>query len=284
MNTTINGIGGGMPANPAGAAVTIKSTGNAKTGMQTSFGKSKGKRQLNYNSKEISAQLMRASKARNAAMVVTRAKSKVNSLQRCLGTGVYNDNEVRSAIAHAKRMVKCAQMKTRNLREEEQISKRNQQEHSTKERQQKNEVKRRVGQKEKEIKSEIVLEEAQQAMKEKANRQELLRKRRIHRNQERSKINEADMKYLKEKMNEGKNSYCADSGVAIELSTMAMELSEIQLSEHALELLEDQIELEVEMEMGGIDISIGTSGIGDATVTADSGAVESTGTSVDVSI
>ena len=287
MNTTVNGIGG-ISAGYAGANVTVRSNSKAKTGQTGKISTSKGKKQLNYNSKEISSQLMRASKSRNAAQVLTRAKSKVNSLQRCLGTGQYNDNEVRSAIIHAKRMVKCAQMKVRNLREEEQIGKNNDREHSEKELRQKSEVKRRVSRKEKELKTKVMLEETQQVIKEKSMRQELLRKRRLHRNQERSKISEADMKYLKDKMNERGSSYSGDSGVAIELSSAAAGLSELQLSEHALELLENQVEMEVEIEMeiGGADFSgemSAMSGTGDAAVT-DSGAAAATGMTVDVSV
>ena len=51
------------------------------------------KKSLNYNAKQISSQLIRATKSRTAAAVLTKAKSTVNNLQHCLGTGEYDDSE-----------------------------------------------------------------------------------------------------------------------------------------------------------------------------------------------
>ena len=65
---------------------------------------SQPKNLLNYNAKQISSQLIRATKSRTAAAVLTKAKSTVNNLQHCLGTGEDDDSEVQIALAHAKRM------------------------------------------------------------------------------------------------------------------------------------------------------------------------------------
>lgn len=284
MATTVNGVGVGAAANFAGASLTVKSTTNTIARSQAIQRQSsrKTKKKLNYNSKEISSQLLRASKSRNAAMVLTRAKSKVSNLQRCLGTGQYNDSEVRVALAHANRMVKCAKMKLQNLKEEEQLRSHYEREHANKEQQQKNEVKRRVTQKEQEIKTKIVLDEAQQAIKEKSMRQDLLRKKRIHRNAERGKINEADMKYLKEQMNERGNTYSDSSGVMLELSTQAVGISELEMSEHALQLLENQLEQEVALEMG--DIGMSTSMSMGTEISSASSEIAGASASVDISI
>lgn len=282
MGTTVNGVGTGAAANFAGASLAIKKASGKMAGMQTMRSQSSTKKNLNYNSKEISAQLLRASKSRNASMVLARAKSKVSSLQRCLGTGQYNDNEVRVALAHANRMVKCAKLKVQNLKEEEHLKKQYEREHTAKERQQKNEIKRRVNQKEQDLKTKMVLDEAQQACREKALRQEFLRKKRMHRNAERGKVNEADMKYLKEQMHEHGNSYSDSSGIMLELSTQAANLSELQMSEHALQLMESQLEQEVELEMQGMEVSASMS-IG-ADASAASPNVGSTSVNVDISI
>lgn len=77
------------------------------------------KKRLNYSTQEISSQILRASKAQSASVVLVRAKSKLGVLKRCLGTGQYDDNEVRPAINHAQRMVRVASQKVNNLREEE---------------------------------------------------------------------------------------------------------------------------------------------------------------------
>lgn len=281
MGTTVNGVGVGGSANFAGASLTVKNTNNAVAGLQNVRRQSGTKKKLNYNSKEISSQILRAGKSRSASMVLARAKNKVSTLQRCLGTGQYNDNEVRVALAHANRMVKCAKMKVQNLKEEERLKRQYENEHVNKERQQKNEVKRRVSQKERNIKTKAVLDETQQTLKEKSMRQEILRKKRVHRNAERGKINEADMKYLEEQVNEKKGTYSNSCGVSLELSTQAAELSDLQLSEHAMELLESQVEQELSIEMGNIEVSTAASITADTAGTCASG---STASSVDVSI
>lgn len=173
------------------------------------------KKALNYNSREISSQLMRASKSRNASNVLGKAKSKLAQLQRCKGSGQYNEGEVEVAIAHAKRMVKCAQLKYGNLKQEEALKKSYERKETSDRLQKKNEIKRR----------------------------EFLRKRRAHRDEERNKIMEAELKYQHDKFNhsQGTAEYAA---VSLELSATAMNMSELQLSEHAIELLETQMGVE----------------------------------------
>ena len=52
----------------------------------------KPKKKLKYNSREISGQLQRASKSRNATVVLTRAKSKVAALHAAKASGQYKDS------------------------------------------------------------------------------------------------------------------------------------------------------------------------------------------------
>ena len=233
MNTAINGIGAGNAnsSGMAGTKITMK-----KSGVTTG----KNKRTLHYNPKELSAQLARATKARNASQVLSRAKNKVSSLSRCLGSGQYNDTEVRVALAHARKMVQCAQMKVANLREEERIAKQNKREQQTEEQKRKTEIKRRVAQKEQQLKMKDNIEVNQKLLKEKAKRQALVQKTKMHRRQEQQQLNKADMEYLEDRVkNRDSISYTPiGSNVCVELSAQAIDL---QLSEHAQQILAQQV-------------------------------------------
>lgn len=225
--------------------------------------KEQKKKELNYNSREISSQILRAVKSGTAAIVLVRAKMKVSVLKQCLGTGQYNDREVLAAVAHAQRMVGCAKMKLNHLKEEEEEGHSNEKEKANNRQQKKNEIKRRVSQKERELESKIAQEKMQQIRKEKMHRQELIRKKKMHRNKELSKIQEADMKYLKEKSESSDSSQADNYGVSLELSMSAMGLQELQLSEHAIELMEQQLEQEIAMQVqaeGGAFVSSDCSG------------------------
>lgn len=256
MNLTIQSMSGNTPSGLENATVTMKSWKDSTARVQSlKRSSSTTKKALNYNSREISSQLMRASKSRNAATVLAKAKSKVAMLQRCKGSSQYNDSEVEIALAHAKRMVKCAQLKVGNLRQEEALRKSCERELASSKQQKKNEVKRRVAQKENEMRQKAATEELQQSMKEKECRRELVQKRRIHRNQERSKIAEADIKYLQDQTNRSQGPGAVDTGVTLDISSAAMSMSE-------LKILETQIEAEAEIgtELGGIDASVGVDG------------------------
>ena len=270
-----------MTASNLGQAA-VSSMNRTAGGAKYGSGNKAKKKALNYNPREISSQIVRASKSRSASVVLVRAKSKVGVLARCLGTGQYDDGEVRAAIAHAKRVVRCAQLKVNNLKEEERLKKRNDKEQEVGRKQKKNEIKRRTHQKEQALKTKIALKETQQVLKEKTRKQELMQKRRLHRNEENGKLIEADMKYMEEQSNAGNNTGAYAGGVSMDLSLQAMILSEIRLSEHALELLEQQAVQEMGADMGS-GTADGVSGA-DAGVsqTASAAGVSSVGASVDL--
>lgn len=181
------------------AAVTVKNRKDTQTRMQ-SIGDSNTakKKALNYNCREIASQLMRATKARSAGVVLTKAKNKLTMLQRCKGSGQYNSSEVNAAIAHAKRMVKCAKLKVGNLKQEEDLAKTRERKLTSMRQQQKAETKAASVQEENQTLQKEAAEELNQMMSEKTFCRELSRKRRMHRNEERDKILEAEMKYLQE--------------------------------------------------------------------------------------
>ncbi len=132
----------------------------------------KKKKKLSYNAREISSQILRATRSVGAAQVLVRAKIKVAQLQRCAVTGDYDENAVRAALAHAKRMVSCARKKLNHMEEEEQLQGKS----------------RRLRKRTKDTTEEMLL------------KQQLQQLRRKNRREENNKIKEAEMRYMKEKI------------------------------------------------------------------------------------
>lgn len=268
MGMMVSGAGSGLSAGGMAGTLTIKRT--KKPTVHNNRNK-KPKKKLKYNSREIANQLVRASSSKNASVVLIRAKGKLSVLNNALASGQYNENEVRIAIAHARRMVNCSRLKVRNLKEEELVKGRDEREHSTDEQKKRSEVKRRVRQKERALETKIALKENQQIMKEKKKQLELLRKRLLHRSEEQGKINEADMKYLEAQLKESQNSMTQSGGVVLELSGVAAQLAELLLEEQQIE---QQVEMQVEMETAAL--SAGVSALpaecASPTVSTDAGA------------
>lgn len=290
MGTTISGAGCAQSQSAMKGSLAIQNK-NAMVGSMLGVGKtqSKAKKPLNYNHREISGQLMRVKKSQSAGTVLTRAKSRLANLQRAAGSGQYDSKEVANAIAHARRMVRCAQLKVRNLKEEEREQASHTRENAGQEQKKRNEVKRRVSQKERDLKSKVVREEVQQVTKEKRKRNEMVQKRRMHRNQEQGKINEANMKYIKAQMEDGKGTGgCSTSGAGavLDLSMEAAAMAEVQMLEQMMaEQIETEVEAEVEAEMeveialesGGASFSGASQGMssgGDGAATAEAGSVD----------
>lgn len=282
MGTVINGAGSVQNQSAMAGTLTIKNANNSSLRMASvRKTENKQKKALNYNHREISGQLLRAKKAQSAGTVLTRAKSKLANLQRAAGSGQYDSKEVANAIAHARRMVRCAQLKVRNLRQEEQEQKSHQKKSGETEQQKNNEVKRRVSQKERALKNKVMLEEVQEVSQEKRKRNEMVQKRRMHRNQERSKINEADMKYIKAQLQDGKgvSSYsAAGQGAVLDLSMEAAAMAEVQrLEMMTSQQLEAEIEAEVEAEIQA-QVALEMSGAAMGANTVGSSVAAGTGT------
>lgn len=224
------------------------------------------KKRLNYNMREISSQILRASKAQSASIVLVRAKSKVSSLKRCYGTGQYDDNEVRPALAHAQRMVQVARKKVQNLKEEEREQRRFQQQKAERVMERKREVKAEIAQKKQAKKIAKQIEEMNENRQEKMKRQVMEQKRRMHRSNERGKITEADMKYLYDRAEDrGDKDWEVDlDGVVCSISASAAGLSNLE----NIAMLLDGAEAEMALEMvdggaamaaaggGAVDISL----------------------------
>ena len=189
MGISINAPGSvSNQASMTGTLSIRKSTNTFEqmAGVSSSGGTSK--KQLNYNHRDISGQLLRAKKPQSASAALTRAKSKVSMLQRAAASGQYDSKEVANALAHARRMVRCAQLKVRNLREEEREQQSVQKENSGKSQQKEHEVKRRVAQKERQLKQKVAIENTQEVLRQKKKKNEIAQKQQRHRSQERGKI------------------------------------------------------------------------------------------------
>ncbi len=104
--------------------IQIKDSYGRVTGTITiSRSKSKKTKKLKYNSKQISAQLLKTKTSFAAARVAKLAKIKVNMLKQKIGTGEYDNDELRNAIVHAERIERVAKKRKRHLQEEEKIKK-----------------------------------------------------------------------------------------------------------------------------------------------------------------
>ena len=228
------------------------------------------KKQLNYNPREISSAILRASKSQAAGRVAVQAKGKLANLMKCKGTGQYDEGELNIAIIHAKRMVRCAQMKTQNLRQEERDSKHYEKEAKEELRQEKNKVKARAAQKERNLEQKYNLERMQRIQKQKSEKRELIRRKKFHRSRERGKLNEADMEYLKQQMRGLREPYSSsgDTGVTLDLSMQAMQMTEVQMTEAQMEA---QIEQEIAQQMAAVEGMTGAEGMGAATVEGSGG-------------
>lgn len=143
--------------------------------------KKKRKKSVNYNAKELSHQLSRATRASGATQVLVRAKGMIEYLQRCAATGNFDEGEIKAAIAHARRMVKCARKKVRNLKNEERMERK----------EKKTGVSKDI-RKDGELKALI--------------RRELRKLRQKNRREEQEEISDADMRYLKERIRQQQRS------------------------------------------------------------------------------
>ncbi len=271
-------ISGNTLAGAAGGYAVFRSSKDSGSKITRGYtNKSTKKKQLNYNHREISAQILRATKTSSASGVLARARSKLSTLRRCQGTGQYNERELTNAIIHARRMVQCASKKVQNLKEEEMLQKKLEREHGTEKIQKKAEVKQRIARKERQLEQKIIVKELEQEQKEERERRELILKQKTHRNRERGKINEADMKYIKGKIESMKEQgYSADNSEIVQLQASLEEISREQMKLEAVQEAEASLgETAGTAEAAPSDGAVGGS---------QSGAASAVGSTVDVAL
>ena len=105
--------------------------GNVTGTMSISSTKKQDKaktKKLNYNFKEVSSFLMKAKTSGSARRAVAMAQRKVIMLRKKLKKGEYNDQEVESALEHAKAIERAAKKHLKNLQKEERTKRRMQSE------------------------------------------------------------------------------------------------------------------------------------------------------------
>lgn len=191
-----------------GMSGLVASGMNVTCTRSSSYSKSKnGKKSLSYNPKEISSQILRARKTVGASQVLSRARAKLAMLKKAQATGEYDSAELENAIAHAKRMVECADMKVNNLREEDRLRKKA------------------------EDKEELKIEKLRNA-----KRLENLKKR-THRQDENKALFDADTKYYQR---EG-NSIVGAAASAISSVAASLELSSVSGQMRNLEITQTAI-------------------------------------------
>ena len=134
MGVSVNSAGSTTGAVAMAGTLTIKNANkDSRARIEYVCGKSKSsgtKKKLNYNYKEVSNQLLRAKKPQ--------------------ATGEYDSKEISAAVAHARRMVECAQLKVRHLKQEEIENRKYKSENKSEVTQKKGEIKRRAANKERE--------------------------------------------------------------------------------------------------------------------------------------
>ncbi len=215
---------------PTSGASFDRKASDYKTSKVTSYQKLKSnsnmrKKKLNYNSREIRSALMRASKSQGAGMVLSSAKSKLVSLLKCKGCGMYNESELNTAIVHARRMVQCAKLKVRHLSKEEQEQRKNE----------------KAAQEE----GKGGMERLQKEMRYQQRKMALERKRRMHRQLERIKMDQADEEYKnKSAQNQKEQGTVSNTGVC--------DLSDLQLQKLELEMSQEEAALQMEAGMEGM--------------------------------
>ncbi len=180
----------------------------ATTKRSSSFSKSKSKKSLSYNPKELSSQILRARRTVGASQVLSRARAKLAMLKRAQATGEYDSAELENAIAHAKKMIDCADMKVSNLREEERIKKR--------------------AEKKAELREEQIRN---------ARRLENIKKR-THRQDENKALFDADTKFYQRAANNAagaeQSGAVSSAAASLEISSASGEMRNLELAETAM--------------------------------------------------
>lgn len=287
----------GIVANGVGQANNLSMVDRQRLARQKKEKAKAKKKNLNYNRREVSAQVLRASKLGMAARALATARTKASSLRRLVGTGQYDENELRIAIAHAESIVKTAKKKLGNLKEEQIKEKRVSREKQANEL--KKQVKRqRVRAKRQQIKRELAAQKNQVEQQMKAKEMRLKRLKRRHRGEELADVAKADLKYIKDLQqyrrygDAGNSSRSVDTTgtAALEIGDTAMRLSDLERAEQALKYEEQQMGQDNAVFSGSsasgtIDFSIGDSS-GQISPSGDSVAadVAAVGVAVDVSL
>lgn len=184
-----------------------------------------GTKALNYSYRKVSAAIARAKNVNQAGNALTSAKSTLAALKRKAASGNYKSDEVQIAINHAKKMVRTAKKKVRNIRLEVQTE----QSHKSKEGDISREQRQKLLQQKQQIARKKSEQEQELTRLKKQWKRERSYKKNSHRRDESQELLEADMEFLHKQIQmlkqEG-NAYTAES-VAMITVTETMSVGEV---------------------------------------------------------
>lgn len=162
----------------------------------TSDSKTKGKKVLNYNFRRISSAISRAKNVNQASNALTSANSNLSSLRRKVASGQYKESELQIAMTHAKKMVRTARKKVKNIKYEDQIDKRDQGIETDKERRNRQSLTLSRG----DIIRKREKQEKELRLLKKQLRQQKQQRKNAHRRGEEHDLINADMEFLRKKI------------------------------------------------------------------------------------
>ena len=254
-----------------------KSTGKESyaAALKRSRGKTKAKKKaLKYNHREVSGMLMRAKRTQSAEAALSVAKSKLGTLKRNAASGQYDRTEVSRAVTHAMRMVRCAELKVRNMKQEDNNKSKAKRDDTQKKLQRKHERKRNVEKKKQQKLKQVMAKQLKEIQRKKRELEELERKKRSNRLSENNKVMEADMKYIKSALGQ-------DDVRTVSMAAAVLELGGEFIPSDA------QLEVQADQEMGS-DMSIASPTIDvvsvDLAMTGGMPSVDGAGAAVDVAL
>lgn len=201
----------------------------------------KTKKVLNYSYKKVSSSIQSAKSVSQASNAVSSANSNLSALKRKAASGNYDDEELNIAISHAKRMIAVAKKKLAHIKQEVMNKKDDDKYVSSK--------------KEKVVKipDEKIRAEQQKELRriEDEIEKEEKKEKQAHRGEENNKLLDADMTYLKAKIEIWKRGG-GDFGIMMAQSQgAAMNMDMTQTLTDTSKLNTEQIELSAEQSADG---------------------------------
>ncbi|MBU5477752.1 hypothetical protein KQI69_00875 [Eubacterium sp. MSJ-13] len=201
----------------------------------------KTKKVLNYSYKKVSSNIQSAKNVSQASNAVSSANSNLSALKRKAASGDYDDEELNIAISHAKRMIAVAKKKLAHIKQEVMNKK--------------DDDKYVSSEKEKIVKipDEKIRAEQQKELRriEDEIEKEEKKEKQAHRGEENNKLLDADMTYLKAKIEIWKRGG-GDFGIMMSQSQgAAMNMDMTQTLTDTSKLNTEQIELSAEQSADG---------------------------------
>lgn len=155
------------------------------------------KKTLTYNYRKVSGAIMRAKTRIQAGNALASAKSELSGLKRKAGSGQYKDEELQIAINHANKMIRTARRKMSHLKLEEMQKKSDNDTVHSKERKNENIKKQEHVQNSTAVKADL----DQQVLQLKKRLKQITKaEKNGHRRSENYDLLQADMEYLKRKI------------------------------------------------------------------------------------